>query len=181
LEGSPITVPSPEQPPQYPVYPYPPPPAPAFAYGPPPKPRMPGLTTAAVVLLWIRVGLGGLGMLAMLAFALFGPDLLDTLFTGVTSMLVYVMAGQGLVWAGLRAYLAVKIARRSASARTAAIVVESMGMAFDVTFAVLLFNAVASNTPDGGFSVNFDCTGIIVGILVICFLTTERSRRWCDR
>ena len=142
---------------------------------------MPGLTTAAVVLLWVRVGLGGLGMLTVLAFALFGPDALDALFTGVASLLIYVMAAQGLVWAGLRAYLAVKIARRSASARTAAIVVESMGMAFDVTFAFLLFNAVASNPPDGSYSVNFDCTGIIVGILVICFLTTARSRQWCDR
>lgn len=143
---------------------------------------MPGLTTAAVVLLWIRVGLGGLGMLAMLGFALFGPDALDAMFIGVGPVLIYVMAAQGLVWAALRAYLAVKIARRSASARMAAIVVESMGMAFDVTFAILLFNAVVASRPAGsGFNINFDCTGIIVGILVICFLTTARSRQWCDR
>jgi hypothetical protein len=142
---------------------------------------MPGLTTAAVVLLWVRVGLGGLGMLVMLAFALFGPDLLDTLFTGVWPQLIYVMAAQGLVWAGLRAYLAVKIARRSASARVAAIVVESMGMAFDVAFAFILLNAVTANPPGGSFSINFDCTGIIAAILIICFLTTTRSRQWCDR
>lgn len=168
-------------PPQYPELPYPPPP---FAYGPPQPPRVPGLTTTAVVLLWVRVGLVTLGMLALVLVAAFQSDFVSSLFTGLGPMLpvlIGAMVTQGLAWSALRAYLAVRIARRSASARTAAIVVEAVGMAFDVAFAVVMFSAVTADPPDGGFRFNFDCTGIIMSILVICFLSTTRSRQWCDR
>ena len=168
-------------PPQYPVYPYPPA---GHPYGPPPPARMPGLTTTSVVLLWVMAGFGGLNALVVIPMAVFLPDLFEAAFPNLgpwMPALVAVTFSQALAWAMLRGFLAVKIARRSARARRAAIVVESIGMAFQVALAVVMFSALAADPPDGGFRYSFDCTGIVLPILVLCFLTTARSRQWCDR
>lgn len=166
-------------PPRYPEYPYPPPP---FQYGPPRPPRMPGLTTTAVVLLWVMVALNAFGALLTIPMFAFGPDTFASFFGPEAAQLAIVAAAQGLAWAIVRAVLAVKIARRSAWARKAAFVVEGIGMAFQLTFAVLIVNATMANLPENGsYSLNFDCTGIVLPVLVICFLSAERSRQWCDR
>jgi hypothetical protein len=144
---------------------------------------MPGLTTAAVVLLWVMFGFGLIGPLSMILLAVFQRDLLIGMFSALGSelpVLVAVMVVQGILWAIMRGFLAVRIARRSARARTAAFAVESVALAFQVAFAIVLVSAVAAASPGGGFRVNFDL-GIALPILVICFLSTTRSRQWCDR
>jgi len=172
----------PPQPPQYPVYPYPPP---HYVYGPPPKERMPGLTTTAFVLLWVMFVFGLLGTLNMASFAVFRPELLIWTYPGLGSMRPFVVAlivVQGIAWTIMRGFLAVKIARRSARARTAAFVIETIGIAFQVAFAIILFSAMNSGLSDpGSFRYTFDCTGIVLPILIICFLSSARSRQWCDR
>lgn len=166
-------------PPQYPEYPYPPPP---FQYGPPPPPRMPGLTTTAVVLLWVMVALNTLGALLTIPMFALGPDTFASYFGPEAVQLAVVAAAQGLAWAIVRAVLAVKIARRSAWARKAAFVVETVGMAFQLTFAVLIVHVTMANLPeDMSYRINFDCTGIVLPVLVICFLSSTRSLQWCDR
>lgn len=156
-------------------HPYPPP---GYPYGPPPPPRMPGLTTTAIVLMWVMVTLSAFGaLLTMPVLAV-----IDGPFGTRVTVLTAITAGQGLIWAGFRAYFAVKIARRSSSARTMAIVVEAVAMACQVVLSVLILDATmtqVSRFPHT--SVSFDCTGIVLPILVICFLSTNRSRWWCDR
>lgn len=172
----------PPQPPQYPVYPYPPP---HYAYRPPPKAGMPGLTTTAVVLLWVMFAIGALGTLTTGLVIAVWPDLIKSLYSGMGPLLPVIMAAivvQGLVWTIIRGFIAVGIARRSARARTAAFVVETIGIAFQVAFAIVLFSAVTTELPDtGGFRYSFDGTGIVLPILVICFLANDRARQWCDR
>lgn len=168
-------------PPHYSRNPYLPP---ELQYRPPGPPRMPGLTTTAVVLLWVMVAFSTLGALFTIPMVFAGSDFLD-LFGPDAALLLTISAAQGLVWAGLRAYLAVKIWRRSRAARSAAFIVESAGLACQLVFAVLLFNSFTSamETPREGmsYSFSFDCTGLVLPILVMCFLATARSRWWCDR
>ncbi|MFG3342491.1 hypothetical protein [Glycomyces sp. NPDC048151] len=166
-------------PPQHPAYPHP---QPGQPYGPPQPPRMPGLTTTAVVLLWVTVAISTFGALMTIPVLLTEPETLGMLGPDAT-LLVSVGAVQGVVWAGLRAYLAVKIARRSRAARTAAFVVESAGMACQLVLALLIFDSITPLAPRDGMSVNytFDCTGLVLPILVMCFLATARSSWWCDR
>jgi hypothetical protein len=145
---------------------------------------MPGLTTTAVILLWVMVGAGVLGALVTIPMVVFRPEVFGAAYSGLDSWvapLVVVTVAQGVAWALLRAFLAVAIVRRSARARTAAIVVESIGLAFHVVVAVVLFGALAADPPGGTFNISFDCTGIVLPILVLCFLATARSRQWCDR
>jgi hypothetical protein len=146
---------------------------------------MPGLTTTAVVLLWVMFGFGLLGTMFTGLFLALWPDLFKAAYSGLGPMLPVIMAvilAQGLAWTIMRGFLAVKITRRSARARTAALVVETIGMAFQVAFAIVLLSAVTADLPDtGSFRYSFDCTGIVVPILVICFLSNARARQWCDR
>jgi hypothetical protein len=139
---------------------------------------MPGLTTTAVVLMWVMVGLSTIGALLTI------PSLavVEEAFGTRLMVLTAIAAGQGLIWAGFRAYFAVKIARRSRSARTMAIVVEAVAMACQLALGLLIFDATmaqVSQFPD--YNITFDCTGIVLPILVICFLSANRSRWWCDR
>jgi hypothetical protein len=77
----------------------------------------------------------------------------------------------------------VGIARRSARARRGAIWVESIALAFQVAYLAVSFAAFSSIQPVEGYSYNytFDCTGLVLPILVICFLSASRSLWWCDR
>lgn len=164
-------------PPPYPN-PYLPPGSP---YGPPAPPRMPGLTTTAVVLLWVMVALSTFSALLTIPVLLAEPAALE-LFGPDTTPLMAVIAVQGLVWAGLRAYIAVNIARRSRAARSAAFVIESAGMACQLVLGLLLLNSVMSVPLEGqSFKFSFDCTGLVLPILVMCFLGATKSRWWCDR
>jgi hypothetical protein len=146
---------------------------------------MPGLTTTAVVMLWVMFGLGLLGALSNGFFVLLRPELLRATYPAMGSMVSLIMglmAVQALIWAVARGFLAYKITKRSARARTATFAVEAVGMAFQVAFTFILFRAFTADLPEtGSFRFSFDCTGIVVPILVICFMANERSRQWCDR
>jgi hypothetical protein len=55
-------------------------------------------------------------------------------------------------------------------------------MACQVVLSVLIYNATMSQVSHfSSYNISFDCTGLVVPILVICFLSTNRSRWWCDR
>ena len=156
-------------------HPYPPP---GYPYGPPPPPRMPGLTTTAIVLMWVMVTLSVFGALLTIPVL----AVIDGPFGTRVTVLTAITAGQGLIWAGFRAYFAVKIARRSSSARTMAIVVEAVAMACQLVLTVLIFNATMSQVAkSSSYNISFDCTGLVLPVLVICFLSANRSRWWCDR
>ncbi|MBO3735627.1 hypothetical protein [Glycomyces niveus] len=155
---------------------------PGHPYGPPRPPRMPGLTTTAVVLLWVMVAISTFSALLTLPMVVSESPMLDMLPPDA-ALLMSIGAVQGVAWAGLRACIAVKIVQRSSTARSAAFIAEGVGMACQLVLAVLLFNTVMPAAPPEGMSVryNFDCTGLVLPILVICFLSTARSRWWCDR
>jgi hypothetical protein len=165
------------------VYPYPQPYYPAAPW-PPGPPRRPGLTTAAVVLMWILFGLGlfsGLGSAFVLVFRreLFAeavPGLADWI-----PLVLLVTLVQTALFAALRGLFAVRIMRRSASARTGALALEGVSIGYQVIAQVLLFSAMVPVEPGRSVSFQFDCTGIILSILILCFLGSARSARWCDR
>lgn len=170
-------------PPQYPVYPYPPPYYPAAPYFPGP-PRRPGLTTAAVVLMWVLFGLGLAGGLGSAFVLVFRQDLFAEFFPGLADwipLVLLVTLVQTVLFAALRGLFAVRIMRRSASARTGALVLESVSIGFQVIAQVLLFSAMLPVESGRSVTFQFDCTGIILSILILCFLGPARSARWCDR
>lgn len=172
-----------EPPPQYPVYPTYPSQYP-YAWAQPP--RRPGLTTAAVVLIWVQVGLGLIAGVATAysltanrdVFAAFVPGLADWV-----PLVLLLFSAQALLFAALRSLFAVRIMRRSRSARHGAIVVEAVAIAFQVTWQMVLYSASMPAHVESGrsFTFQFDCTGIILSILILCFLGPARSARWCDR
>jgi hypothetical protein len=139
---------------------------------------MPGLTTTAIVLMWVMVALSTIGAILAIPMVATTSGLFGTRLAAVT----VIAAGQGLIWAGFRAFFAVRIARRDRSARTAAIVVECAALACQLVIAVLMFDAAMSTVSRfPNFNFSFDCTGIVLPVLVICFLLSARSRWWCDR
>jgi hypothetical protein len=147
-------------------------------------PRRPGLTTAAVVLMWVLFGLGLLsGLMTALAltvgrdvFAVAVPALADWI-----PLVLVVWTVQTVAFAVLRARFALRIMRRSASARRGAFIVEGFGIGFQVIAQAALFAAVFPVPEGTSFSFQFDCTGIVLSILVLCFLGSARSAWWCDR
>lgn len=168
--------------PQYPVYPHPP----YYAYPTPhyQPPRRPGVTTAAVVLIWILFGLGILGGLMLGVSMTVGRDQFVQLVPGLADwipVVLVVWAVQTIVFAVLRARLASGIMRRSASARRGALIVESISIGFQVAAQAVLFAAMLPVREGTNFTFQFDCTGLILSILVLCFLGTARSAWWCDR
>ncbi|GAA2269543.1 hypothetical protein GCM10009853_023920 [Glycomyces scopariae] len=173
-------------PPQYPVYHYPPqyPPYP-YQFAPYPQPpRRPGLTTAAVVLMWILVGLGLLNGVLWAVSLTANADLFVRFYPGLegwTPLVLLLSSVQALGLAALRSLFAVRIMRRSASARRGALAVEGVSIGLQVVAQMVLFSAMAPLQEGGTFTYQFDCTGIILSILVLCFLGAARSARWCDR
>lgn len=170
-----MTVPPPHYPPPYPPY------------WQPQRPRMPGLTTTAIVLMWVMAALSVVaGLLTGVALAALQPATSSPLVATLGDWAVWLMgvtALQGLVWAALRAYFAVGIARRSARARRGAIWVESIGLVFQLAYLAASVAALSTVRLEAGYSYNFtfDCTGIALPVLVICFLSASRSLWWCDR
>lgn len=170
-EGPTVTAP-----PQYPMYPHPP------QYHRPP--HRPGLTTAAVVLVWILFGMGILnGLMTVLALTI-GRDLYTELFPGLADwipLVLLVWSAQTAVFAVLRARFASRIMRRSASARQGALITEGFSIGVQLLVQTLLLAAMLPVQGDMRFSLQFDCTGIVLSILVMCFLGAARSAWWCDR
>jgi hypothetical protein len=168
-------------PPHHPAYHYPPP------YWQPQRPRMPGLTTTAIVLMWVMVALSVItGLFALLTLLLPQSAGMSMVFEPLGEWAVWLIAFtvlQGLVWAGLRAYFALGIAKRSAKARRGAVWVEAIGLVFQLGYMGVAFAALSSVRLESGYSYNFtfDCTGLVLPILVICFLSASRSLWWCDR
>ncbi len=74
----------------------------------------------------------------------------------------------------LRARFAVGIVGRSASARRDVLILEAVSIRFQVLAQVTLFAA----REGVSFNFQFDCTGIVLSILVLCFLG---SAWWWDR
>ncbi|WP_157930822.1 hypothetical protein [Glycomyces xiaoerkulensis] len=172
---------------------YPPPP-----YPPQPVPeRMPGMTTAAVVFLWIQFGFGACGTLALGGSVLM-MQVGNLAGPGGISILFFLYVLQGIVWTVLRGVFAVKIKRRSGRARTAAVVLEAVGLALMVASWVLsaaMPGAMMGAMPYGSdmeVTTSAEASGMIGGvvggligvamsILTMAFLSTPDSRRWCNR
>jgi hypothetical protein len=167
------------------VYPWPPPYYPPAPYpAGPPGPHRPGLTTAAVVLMWVLFGLGLLGGLVSTLVLVFDREMFSEVFPGLADripLVLLVTLVQTALFAALRGLFAVRIARRSASARTGALVVEGVSIGYQLIAQVVLFSAMLPVDPGRSVSVRFDCTGVVLSILVLCFLGSARSARWCDR
>ncbi|MEU5870660.1 hypothetical protein AB0A73_03765 [Glycomyces sp. NPDC047369] len=169
-------------PPQYPVYSFPPQyPYPAPYWQPP---RRPGLTTAAVVLMWVQVGLGLLAGITWAITLTVNVDLFARMFPGLadwTPLVLLLTSVNALVFAALRTLFAVRIGRRSASGRSGALVVEGVSIGVQVVSQAVMAAAIMPIERGTSVNVQFDCTGIILSILILCFLGAAKSARWCDR
>lgn len=163
-------------PPHYPMYPYPP-----YYYQPP---RRPGLTTAAVVLMWILFGLGILSGISTALTLTVGRDQFVEVVPGLADwipLVLVVWSVQTVVFSVLRARFALKIMGRSRSARQGALILETISIGFQVLAQMLLLAAMLPVREGVSFNFQFDCTGIVLSILVLCFLGSARSAWWCDR
>ncbi|THV30138.1 hypothetical protein [Glycomyces paridis] len=161
-------------------------PLPPFPPGPAPG-AMPGATRAAVVLLWIGVGFGVCGGLA----SLFGAATLGALEDDGQVILpesfmplLVVSIVQITVWTVLRGVFAVKIARRSATARKGAVILEAVGLALSLVSWVVTPDIEVVGAPtqtNEGAAMVGAVLGAAVAAVVIGTLMSEASRRWCDR
>ncbi|MCC3763943.1 hypothetical protein K3N28_12795 [Glycomyces sp. TRM65418] len=164
------------------------PPPPAAPPPPIPTPEtMPGTTKAAVVLLWILFGFGICGGIG----ALVGYAGLSTLESQgdveiPSSFMPYLVASivQLLIWTVLRGVFAVKIAKRSASARKGAVILELVGVALGI-LAWILTPEVEVVGADAATNTASSLISTIIGIalagIVIGLLSTQDTKRWCDR
>ncbi|MDA1367505.1 hypothetical protein [Glycomyces algeriensis] len=145
------------------------------------------MTTTAIVLMWVMVALSVVGgVLTLVTLLALQPVASSPLFEPLGDWTVWLMAVtavHGMVWAGFRAYFALQIAKRSARARRGAVWVESIGLAFQLAYLAASFAALSNIRLTSGYHYNFtfDCTGLVLPILVICFLSASRSLWWCDR
>ncbi|GAB3220099.1 hypothetical protein GCM10027447_04070 [Glycomyces halotolerans] len=155
---------------------------------------MPGVTKAAVVLLWVMFGFGTCGAV----FTVIGITFLARLgLAGMpTAVGVLFVLGivQGLVWTVLRAVFAVKIARRRSTGSRGVIALEVVGLVLAVVSSVASFvwfthllndtmtasgvEASTSSNAGGMFGTVF---GAALSCVVIGLLLTQDSRNWCDR
>jgi hypothetical protein len=168
---------------------YPPPP-PAPPPGPPlgamPE-RMPGTTKGAVVLLWIMFGLGICGGGALI-FGYFGLTMLEEQGDAVIpdSYMPFLIGSivQVLIWTVLRGVFAVQIAKRKASARMGAIVLEAVGVAISL-LSWFITPEIEVTGQSAGSSAASGIAGAAIGLAVagimIGLLSTADSKRWCDQ
>lgn len=157
--------------------------------------RMPGTTTAAVVLLWVMLGIGACSSIALTAYIAWGETMVNgslptRYFTGTL-----VIAAVQILMCGLRGVFAIQIKRRSDQARIGAIVLEVVGLVFSVVSSIVMSAIVApttqTTTADAGAqttwtgldptSVLWDISCNLPSILVVVFLCLPEARRWCDR
>ncbi|WP_026923425.1 hypothetical protein [Glycomyces arizonensis] len=172
-------------------------PEPAPTFG-----NMPGLTKAAVVLMWILFGFGACGAVASLIVVVLFATQFDALFAyadlpGIPPALWVILilnVGQLIVWTILRGVFAVRICRRDSRARTGAVVLEAVGLGLTVLTWIItaaigmsyLRDIAMSSDTNVSYSTDFggnsgSCVGIVLSILVIVFLSMQDSKRWCDR
>lgn len=166
---------------------YPPPPA---APAPPPMSApetMPGSTKGAVVLLWILFGFGICGgVLAVVAYAALSPleSNGDIEMPGSLMPILIATIIQVIVWTVLRGVFAVKIAKRSASARKGAVILEIVGIGLGILSWILTpeVEAVGADTTTSDPS---SMIGVVIGFalaaIIIGLLSSQDSKRWCDR
>lgn len=167
---------------------------------PPPAPfmseRMPKTTTAAVVLLWIMLGIGACGSLSIPVFGYLAQVWTDDGLQPGLGTAIAVITLVLILWSALRCVFAVKIKRHSSGARIGAIALEATGLAFTVLAwfwtTALIGPVTRTVTTDTGMqtttSSGLDPTSLMVGfpgivpsILIVIFLSHQDSKRWCDR
>ncbi|GAA2263834.1 hypothetical protein GCM10009853_016400 [Glycomyces scopariae] len=156
---------------------------------------MPGLTSTAVVLLWVLLGVGACGSVYLPVSGYFTTAWADDGLEPGLGAVIAVSSAVLLVLTVARGLFAVRIRRRSARARTGAIAAESVGLAVALAswFVAGALAPVTSTTDTGAgletttsygpnvVAIAYTCPGIILSILVIVFLSTAPSRSWCDR
>ncbi|MEU5155282.1 hypothetical protein [Glycomyces sp. NPDC021274] len=165
--------------------PLPPAPPPGPPLGSAPE-TMPGSTKGAVVLLWILFGFGICGgALSVVGYTMLAglEDTGDVVIP--SSFMPFLIASivQILVWTVLRAIFAVRIAKRSASARKGAIILELVGLGLAVlswlfTPEVEVTNGAATSNTAG--TVIGAVIGIALAAIIISLLSTADSKRWCN-
>ena len=160
-----------------------------------PKPeRMPGMTVAAVVLVWVMLGVGVCGGVVLPAYGVLGEVMVDGGLQPGFLTEILVIALVLIVGSVLRGVFAVRIKRRSNGARIGAIVLESIGLALTVlswsvttaidgsiTRTVATDTGMETTTATDPTGVLIGCPGIVPSILIIIFLSLSDSKRWCDR
>ncbi|GAA2136671.1 hypothetical protein [Glycomyces algeriensis] len=169
-----------------------------MTYPPPPfmPERAPKTTTAAVVLLWVMLGIGACGSLSFPVFGYLVEAWTDDGLQPGLGTAIGVIAAALILWSALRGVFAVRIKRRRRSARIGAIVLEATGLAFTVlawfwttaligpvTRTVATDSGMETTTSNGldPTSLMVSLPGIVPSILITVFLSQQDSKRWCDR
>ncbi|HEX2145737.1 MAG TPA: hypothetical protein VHG10_14650 [Glycomyces sp.] len=162
----------------------PPPPPPGFGSAPE---TMPGTTKAAVVLLWIAFGLGICGGVATVAsYAVLSSmeSAGDVSIPPSFMPLLVASIIQIIVWTVLRGVFAVRIAKRSAAARKGAIILEAVGVGLGILSWIItpeLEIAGADTTSNTASTMIGVFVGFALAAIIIGLLSTQDSKRWCDR
>jgi hypothetical protein len=156
--------------------------------------RIPGMTVAAVVLIWVMLGVGVCGGVVLPVYGVLGEVMVNGgLEPGLLTEFL-VIALVLIVGSLLRGVFAVKIKRRSNGARIGAIALESIGLALTVlswfvttpidgsiTRTVATDTGMETTTTTDPTGVLIGCPGIVPSILIIIFLSLPDSKRWCNR
>lgn len=156
-------------------------PAPVFT-------NMPGSGKGAVVLLWIMFGFGicgGLGVVVATSTLLnLSAAQLDQVLSRQPWVLVVMVLSvlQIVVWTILRGVFAVKIPRRSRSARSGAVALEVLGIIVSIATWVILANIATPGPATGGPGEQTgSCIGLVLSLVIIGLLSTRDMHEWCDR
>ncbi|WP_460498288.1 hypothetical protein [Glycomyces tarimensis] len=174
-----------------PYQPYIPPP-PQYQYQPASGfSAMPGGGKGAVVLLWILFGFGiCAGLIAIVALVgIFTVLSSSSNALGVVQSeyplllpVFVVMVLQVVAWTILRGVFAVRIIRRSSSARSGAVALEVIGIALTIVSTLVLMSMEIDGEPlSGTGDLGGTCIGLILSGIVIGLLSTTDMREWCDR
>jgi hypothetical protein len=148
---------------------------------------MPGTAKAAVVLLWVLFGFGVCGgvVAAVVILTLSTLDTqVDIVFPSWYMPFLVAVILHMTIWTVLRGVFAVKIAKRSASARTGAIILELVGVALGIASWILTpqldVAAAGAESNTAGTMANA-IIGIAIALVIVGLLSTQDSKRWCDR
>ena len=147
---------------------------------------MPGGGKFVVVLLWIRFGLGICATIGLVTAASAvnaipsAAELLPDWYDGFVTFSVI----QAIIWVVFYAVFAVKLPQRSSSARTGAIVLEVLGLAFTGLGYLVMQSTYADLAAQGAdFTSTYlgSCLGLVLSIIVIAILAGNEMKQWCDR
>ncbi|MEU6857646.1 hypothetical protein AB0B28_02030 [Glycomyces sp. NPDC046736] len=170
-------------PPQYPIHDGPPPYLGHVPY-PMRPPRIPGLTLTAFIMMWVLFAGSVWTVINAVTLLVTDPSAYSEAYPVMAEwapLLQTAIGAQALAWAIMRGILAMRIYRRSATARTYAIALEAVGLVFQCALGAVLVSAIDFARPTGFIYINFDCVAIVLPILVMCFLSSHKSKWWCDR